>query len=137
MSERKGHIHVRVGILTHVAKGWMDADMFLAYCIMLDQCNWETGIWMGSSHRLRESAPGWSLAHCKRIINRLTRGQYIESEHIRGSRGNYPILINNYEPTAGKQKGNRVRSTETIDWRTAVKIEDESKLTCDPSEAHQ
>jgi hypothetical protein len=46
------------------------------------------------------------------------------------------VLINNYEPTTGPLAGKRIRKTETIDWRTAVRI-DESGLTDEPSEAHQ
>lgn len=121
--ERNGFISVRTGLLEHVQKGWMDEQMFLAYCIMLDQCDWKTGIWIGSSYKLQAATPSWSLSTCKRVINRLARGQYIDSEHIRGSRGNYQVLVNNYEPTAGKLKGKRLRKTETCDWREAVKLD--------------
>jgi hypothetical protein len=131
-----GHLKMRNGIFEHVQKGWMDEQMYLAYNVMLHQCDWKTGEWTGSAARLREAIPHWSLATVKRVLNRLARGQYVDSQHVRGARGNYKVLINNYEPTTGPLAGKRIRKTETIDWRTAVRI-DESGLTDDPSEAHQ
>ena len=44
------HLQIRVALLTdHVAKGWMDGDMYLAYNVMLHYCDWSTGIWHGSA----------------------------------------------------------------------------------------
>lgn len=128
--ESSGHIQVRNGILEHVQRGWMDGGMFLAFCVLLHQCDWATGVWTGSAARLREAIPSWSLPTCVRVINRLVRGQYIDSEHVRGLRGNYKVLINNYEPTAGPLAGKRLRKTQGINWREAVRI-DESKVTSD------
>jgi hypothetical protein len=121
-----GFIHLRNGLLEHVQKGWMDSDMVLAYLVLLRQCDWATGVWTGSAARLKDTVPAWSLSTCIRVLSRLARGLYIESEHIRGSRGNYPVLINNYEPiVGGKVVKKKLRKTETIDWRTAVKVTDE------------
>ncbi len=36
------HVQLRNALLDdHVKKGWMDADMFLAYCLMLRHCDWD------------------------------------------------------------------------------------------------
>src|SRR5271170_5952162 len=127
----EGHITVRNGILEHFQKNWMDGDMVIAYLILLHQCDWKTGIWIGSSARLNEAVPSWSAAKCKRVINRLVRGNYIDSEHIRGSRGNYTVKINNFEPLVGTLKGKRIRRTKGMDWREAVRV-DESKIMDEP-----
>jgi hypothetical protein len=33
----------------------------------------------------------------------------VDSQHVRGARGNYKVLINNYEPTTGPLAGKRIR----------------------------
>src|SRR5271157_4220842 len=136
MSKEKddGHIHVRNGLLEHVQKGWMDEQMYLAYSVMLHQCDWATGVWLGCALRLQAAIPAWSLSTCRRVLNRLQRGLYCESEHDPGVRGNYRVLISNYEPTVGKSKG-RLRPTETQDWREAVAVTGDS-LTVNIDSVH-
>ena len=56
------HLQIRVALLTdHVAKGWMDGDMYLAYNIILQDCDWSTGIWHGSADNWRRWLAGNGL----------------------------------------------------------------------------
>ena len=113
------HIQLRNALLDdHVAKGWMDGDMFLAYSLMLRRCDWSTGIWHGSAASLSALSGGqWSLATAKRILKRLCLGRYITSHHVPKQMGNYDLAINNYVPTSGENKGKKLRRTKTQDYR--------------------
>jgi hypothetical protein len=113
------HIQLRNALLDdHVAKGWMDGDMFLAYSLMLRRCDWSTGIWHGSAASLAALSGGqWSLATAKRILKRLCLGRYLTSHHVPKEMGNYDLAINNYVPTSGENKGKKLRRTKTQDHR--------------------
>jgi hypothetical protein len=105
-----GHLQIRNGMLDHLAEGKMTPDMFTAYYLMLARCNFATGIWHGSAERLVAETGGvWSKPTAVRILKRLIDGGYITSEHQRGKRGNYDLLIANYVPTIGADKGKRLR----------------------------
>lgn len=108
---------VRRGLFEHVKRGWMDEQMYLAFQIVLDQADWDTGVWDGSSRRLREAVPAWSLSTCKRVLDRLCAGLYVHAEHnAQGVRGNYSVLVNKYERP---KDAVRVRDWPTQDWREA------------------
>jgi hypothetical protein len=113
------HIQLRNALLDdHVAKGWMDGDMFLAFSLMLRRCDWSTGIWHGSAASLAALSGGqWSLATAKRILKRLCLGRYLTSHHVPKEMGNYDLAINNYVPTSGENKGKKLRRTKTQDHR--------------------
>ena len=119
------HLQIRVALLTdHVAKGWMDGDMYLAYNVILQNCDWNTGIWRGSAASLAAKVGGqWSLATAKRILKRLCLGRYITSHHVPKQMGNYDIAINNYVPTCGENKGKKLRRTKTQDYRLRLTSE--------------
>ena len=113
------HLQIRVELLTdHMAKGWMDGDMYLAYNIMLHFCDWNTGIWHGSADSLAAKVGGqWSKSTAKRVLRRLCLGRYITSRHIPKQMGNYDIAINKYIPTIGPNMGKKLRRTKTQDYR--------------------
>ncbi len=115
------HLQIRVALLTdHVAKGRMDGDMYLAYNIILQDCDWSTGIWHGSADKLAALVGGqWSKSTAKRVLKRLCLGRYITSHYVPKQMGNYDIAINNYIPTSGENKGKKLRRTKTRDYRIA------------------
>ncbi len=115
------HLQIRVALLTdHVAKGWMDGDMYLAYNIILQDCDWSTGIWHGSADKLAALVGGqWSKSTAKRVLKRLCLGRYVTSHYVPKQMGNYDIAINNYVPTCGENKGKKLRRTKTRDYRIA------------------
>ena len=113
------HLQIRVALLTdHVAKGWMDGDMYLAYNVMLHYCDWSTGIWHGSADSLAAKVGGqWSKSTAKRVLKRLCLGRYITSHYVPKQMGNYDYAINNYVSTCGENKGKKLRRTKTRDYR--------------------
>lgn len=122
-----GHLQIRNGILDHLAIGKMTPDMFTAYYLMLARCNFATGVWHGSAERLVAETGGvWSLRTAQRVLERLLDGGYISSTHKRGKRGNYDILISNYVPTIGENKGKKLRP------RTVDPLEKSTDSTVNP-----
>ena len=133
------HIQLRNALLDdHVAKGWMDGDMFLAYSLMLRRCDWSTGVWHGSAASLAALSGGqWSLATAKRILNKLCLGRYITSHHVAKQKGNYDIAINNFIPTTGENKGKKVRRTKTRDYRIRITSDSDNRLTHEADDSPQ
>jgi hypothetical protein len=119
------HLQIRVALLTdHVAKGWMDGDMYLAYNIILQDCDWSTGIWHGSADKLAALVGGqWSKSTAKRVLKRLCLGRYVTSHYVPKQMGNYDYSINNYVPTCGENKGKKLRRTKTRDYRVRLASE--------------
>jgi hypothetical protein len=119
------HLQIRVALLTdHVAKGWMDGDMYLAYNVMLHYCDWGTGIWHGSADKLAALVGGrWSKSTAKRVLKRLCLGRYVTSHYVQKQMGNYDYSINNYVPTCGENKGKKLRRTKTQDYRVRLASE--------------
>jgi len=108
--DNQAFLRMRKGIFEHVRKGWMDGSMFLAYSVLLETCDWATGVWHGSGARLRDlTGSQWSERTAERVLEQLAEGKYIESKYQRGKRGNYDVLINNYIPTSGEDKGKKLR----------------------------
>ena len=125
------HVQLRNALLDdHVARGWMDSDMFLAYTIMLRHCDWDTGIWHGSADSLAALTGGqWSKATAVRVLRRLGQGRYITSRHVDKVRGNYDIAINNFIPTIGENIGKKLRRTKTRDYRIRIKSDSDKWAT--------
>lgn len=95
----------------------MDGCMFAVYMLLLRQCDWETGVWFGTSWRFLEFLQGsWSLHAVQNALVRLEERGYIRRFLIKGKRGPYRILIDKYEPRFGAQKGNRLNAPESKDW---------------------
>ena len=117
--KRSEFLMVRRGVFEHLKDGRMDEQMLVAYELILDQSDWDTGVWLGSSGRLREAVPAWSLSTCVRVLDRLCAGWYIKSQHVRGVRGNYPVLVNKF---ARPKDGVVVRDWATQDWRGAETV---------------
>jgi len=133
------HVQLRNALLDdHVAKGWMDGDMFLAYSLMLRHCYWDTGIWHGSADSLAAKVGGqWSKSTAKRVLKRLCLGRYITSHHIPKQMGNYDIAINNYIPTCGVNKGKKLRRTKTRDYRVRLASEPLEGFPTEPLDAEK
>jgi hypothetical protein len=133
------HLQIRVALLTdHVAKGWMDGDMYLAYNIILQDCDWSTGIWHGSADKLAALVGGqWSKSTAKRVLKRLCQGRYITSHYVPKQMGNYDLAINNYVPTCGENKGKKLRRTKTRDYRVRLASEPLEGFPTEPLDAEK
>jgi hypothetical protein len=103
-------VKMRVGILEHVRSKAMDADMFLAFYVLLHKCDWATGVWHGSAGKLAADLNNiWSERKCQRVLEDLAKMQYVVSHHVKGRVGNYDVLINNFQPTTGSSLGQKLR----------------------------
>jgi hypothetical protein len=93
-----------------------------AYYLIHQQADFETGIWTGSAARLRATAPkgGESLRCVQRTLKHLTKIGFLKPFRKRAQRGNYPILINKYQPLVGPHRGMRLNAQKTTDWRNPV-----------------
>jgi hypothetical protein len=133
------HLQIRVALLTdHVAKGWMDGDMYLAYNVMLHYCDWGTGIWHGSADKLAASVGGrWSKSTAKRVLKRLCLGRYVTSHYVPKQMGNYDYSINNFIPTTGENKGKKLRRTKTRDYRVRLASEPLEGFPTEPLDAEE
>ncbi|MFZ0685623.1 MAG: hypothetical protein WAM89_08755 [Terriglobales bacterium] len=133
------HLQIRVALLTdHVAKGWMEGDMYLAYNIILQDCDWSTGVWHGSADKLAALVGGqWSKSTAKRVLKRLGQGRYITSHYVPKQMGNYDIAINNYVPTCGENKGKKLRRTKTRDYRVRLASEPLEGFPTEPLDAEK
>jgi hypothetical protein len=133
------HLQIRVALLTdHVAKGWMEGDMYLAYNIILQDCDWSTGVWHGSADKLAALVGGqWSKSTAKRVLKRLGQGRYITSHYVPKQMGNYDIAINNYVPTSGGNKGKKLRRTKTRDYRVRLASEPLEGFPTEPLDAEK
>jgi hypothetical protein len=136
MSE--GFIQIRRGLLEHTERG---AIGFLELGIYLQihlQANYETGVWMGSAAKLAATAPrGADGRSIRRSLENLERAGYIKRFTTRGKRGNYPVILNKYEPQSGAMKGNRLNAELTTDWRNPVYESRHEVSMRTPGERHE
>lgn len=100
--EQDKFLKVRRGVFEHLTKGWIDEPMLVAYMILLDQCDYSTGVWHGSAMRLARSL-NWKERKAQRIMALLVKAKYITSTRVQnGLNHEYKVLINNYTPPKSK-----------------------------------
>lgn len=119
MSE--GFIQIRRGLLDHAETGSVGLSDLGVYLMIHLQAHYETGIWIGSAAKLAATAPRDSDDRAiRRSLENLERVGFIKRFMVQGKRGNYPVLINKYEPQSGAMKGKRLNADLTTDWRHPV-----------------
>ena len=100
--EQDKFLKVRRGVFEHLTKGWIDETMLVAYMILLDQCDYSTGVWRGSAMRLARSL-NWKERKAQRTMALLVKAKYITSARVQnGLNHEYKVLINNYTPPTSK-----------------------------------
>jgi hypothetical protein len=116
-----GFIQIRRGLLEHAERGtvgFLDLGIYLQIHL---QVNYETGIWMGSAAKLSATAPRDADGRAiRRSLENLEHAGFIKRFMVRGKRGNYPVVVNKYEPQCGAMKGKRLNAEKTMDWRQPV-----------------
>lgn len=116
MSGKRRYAAIRGGIEEHLLRGLMSAYEFGLYVIIHLQCDYRTGLWWGSASRLMAAAPGdSSLRSVQRALQQLQERRYIRTFRTQTARGNYPVLIDKYEPHNGPHKGYRLDAWATPD----------------------
>jgi len=118
---KSGFVMMRVGLQEHLVAGALSAFDVGVYLILHLQVDFRTGIWTGSAPRLLATAPrGTKLRNMQRALSRLSKIGFIKAFHQHGTRGNYRVLINKYEPTSGALKGKRLNAGRSDSLHTPV-----------------
>jgi hypothetical protein len=103
----EGFFKLRRGIEEHLFNGSLSFHDLGVYVTILLQANYYTGQWWGSTPRLTATAPRSANARAvQRSIERLQKLGFLKVfRKSHGTRGNYGVLINKFEPTIGALKG--------------------------------
>jgi hypothetical protein len=113
-------------IFKDVEHGQMSPGMHNVYIMLLDQCEYETGIWWGSVPKLYE---GWggqiSNKKLERDLSELYKKGYARSFRTEGKRGNYPVLIHGYKIRSGPRIGLVLEAHQSQNWNDAVYLTEE------------
>jgi hypothetical protein len=121
---RNGYVKFRRGILNHLRDGRMNSTEFAVYSAMILDADPATGILMSSARALAFLFNGTLTERAaRRALDSLENnpeGPYIKRFTRPGSHGNYPILINRFDCTAGARMGMRLNADATTDWREPV-----------------
>jgi len=105
----------------HAERGTLGLEDLGAYYLIHAQADFEKGLWWGSAPKLHSTAPkGRSLRDVQRILQHLNEIGFLKAFRRLGERGNYPVLINKYEPLIGAHRGQRLNAAATIDWQNPV-----------------
>lgn len=117
----KGFIQIRRGLEEHLENGTLGLFDLGIYLMIHLQANYETGVWWGSAAKLAATAPRDADARAiRRSIENLEQVGFIKRFHKQGKRGNYPVLLNKYQPQSGALTGKRLNAALSTDWRTPV-----------------
>lgn len=96
--EKDDFVKVRKGIFEHLTDKRITEIMLVAYMVLLDECDWPTGVWHGSAIRLARRL-GWCRRKAQGVLRDLASAMYITSKYVSsGENEEYDILINNYTP---------------------------------------
>jgi hypothetical protein len=129
-----GFLAIRRGIFSHLQDGRMTPVMYAIYSVILDQFDWSSGVWLGSTHRLFDSlGQKTDRSTIKDNLARLYKLGYLKSLRKSGRRGNYYVLINAWRPTVGNLKGyelNTDRSTSLDDLFFEFLPDSRLNVTC-------
>lgn len=102
----------------HLTAGRISAFDVGIYTIIHWQTDFKTGLWWGSAPKIHATAPrGTNLRDVQRSIQTLTLVGFLKPFHSHGQRGNYPVLLNKYEPLSGALRGSRLNAALSDDYR--------------------
>jgi hypothetical protein len=106
----------------HLKQGRLSIFELGVYQIIHWQADFKTGVWWGSAPAVHCVAPrGCKLRDVQRAIARLKRIGFLRPrEQKQGKRGNFPVLIDKYEPLSGALRGTRLNAARSADWRNPV-----------------
>jgi hypothetical protein len=113
-----GYAIIRGGVLDHVLAGKLGFFELGIYVTIHLQCDFRTGVWLGSAPRLVAAAPrGTSLRDVQRGLQTLVRAGFLRSFHTHGARGNFHVAIDKYDVRLGALKGKRLIAAKSEDWK--------------------
>lgn len=115
----QGFAKIRNGLKEHLSQGYMCPSDFGLFMYLIMSCDCTTGIYVGSAMRISSDfGRSVSVDQVRHSLHRLRNRKYINYRVGRGLRGNYPILIDKYEPTFGAFAGKRLDA-----WKQGTSVE--------------
>jgi hypothetical protein len=114
----QGFAKIRNGLREHIKKGKLTPQDLGVYLYFHLECNWSTGIYHGSALGIAYGFDNPELKrHIQRSLARLRENCYINFKKGDGSHKGYDILIDKFEPSAGKLSGKRLNA-----WKNGDKV---------------
>lgn len=116
-----GFTIIRRGLLDHLESGSLSLPDLGVYLILHLQCDFRTGIWIGSAEKIRVACPrSTTIRAIQKSISRLRKIGFVKTFSTRGKRGNYPLILDKYVVQSGALTGRRLNASLTTDWRRPV-----------------
>jgi hypothetical protein len=113
MARNTGYLQSRRGIWEHVRDGRMSLQDVAVHQYIASQADTRTRIWNGSAGALAGELC-ISRRMARRVIERLTRGDYIRRFPIPGRHICYPILVHKFLVTDGEHGGEQLNALASI-----------------------
>lgn len=110
MSEQGGFLRVRRGIFEHLANGRISYLEFAVYLTIHNLADFNTGICVACPAIVAHQCGSQDQNQIKHAMQRLKRKHYINYQHRHGTKQPYSILIDKFEPSAGKWRGCRLNA---------------------------
>ncbi len=122
MSLAEGFIKLPRSILGYLERGEIGYTAYGVYIVTLLQADVRTGIWFGSSTKLRcelsLDVPG--ERQLKRALECLEKSGLIKRFITPGKRRNYPVLIDGFEVRGSALRRMRLNASKSKDWKEPV-----------------
>ena len=113
MSKENGFVPIRRGILEHIQDGRLTPLEFTAHYLITSQADTRTGKWVGSAKCIA-SALCITERMARRVLENLSRGDYIRRFPVPGKHVCYPILVHKFHPTNGEHKGEQLDAISSL-----------------------
>jgi|SRR5579872_252652 len=113
MSKENGFLAHRRGIWEHVRTGRLTLQDVAVHQYVAAQADTRTGVWNGSAAALAGELC-ISARIARRLLERLSRGDYLRRFPIPGKHVCYPILVHKYRPSNGEHKGEQLDAINSI-----------------------
>jgi hypothetical protein len=113
VSKENGFVPIRRGILEHIQDGRLTPLEFTAHYLITSQADTRTGKWIGSAKCIA-SALCITERLARRVLENLSRGDYIRRFPVPGKHVCYPILVHKFHPTSGEHKGEQLDAISSL-----------------------
>ena len=112
-SNGSGFVQLRRAIHDGEHRSKLPPTRFAAYIHLILDAETDTGVVHTSAGSL-VSSYGFTERAARDAMERLEGDGYIRRFHVRGRRGEYPVLVNNYKVTTGAMKGAKLNAAKSV-----------------------
>ena len=117
-----GYTQVRNGIMEHLYTGKITPLDFALYFVILNQCDFATGVWFGSARRLVDAVHGTISEHKARgFLRKFVKMKWLKPfKNQSAHKATVTYLVDKFEATMGRNQGDRVNASVTTDWKSPI-----------------